>query len=264
MKIQLFLIIAILFASCSPKNEQVPIKILHFSEKAIEASINTYPPKVFYEAYFDHSVSQEYIDELCKNAIVWRGKEHNTTLREANFIYKAEKNAEYLLKYWVKFNDKRKFSYLLHVNEKDGKMTLMRFEPLNVNIVNSVYIPESKLDVPNYASNRIKIYFTYTLIFATLLIIIILAVWKKKYLPLLCIPLLFIYKQGMTIYNYKSIDVLQPKIYFGLPLFEHIDLYFTHLSITTTGVFYAWAIVGLFIFGKFLIKTLNSKQTIKS
>ena len=247
-KILLILLATVLITSCSQKNDLIPEKILQFSENAIAASINTYPLKGFYQTYFDHNVPQEYIDKLNSNSIVWRGMEHNTELREANLINQNGGNSEYLLKYWVTFKeDSRKFSYSINVLEKEKKMTLKRFEPLNVNIASTFYSPDTKFDIPNFDSNRIKIYFTYISIFVTLLIIILLAVWKRKYLLLLSIPLLFVYKQGVSVYSYKGIDILSPKTNFGLPLFENIDLHFTSISLTTTGVFYVWAIIGVFM-----------------
>ena len=247
-KTLLILLATVLFTSCSQKSDQIPEKILQFSEKAIGASINTYPLKGFYQNYFDENVQQEYIAKLNSNALIWKGMEHNSELREANLIKKYAGNSEYLVKYWVTFKkDKRKFSYLLHVIEKEGKMALKRFEPLNIDIASTFYSANTKLNIPNYDSNRIKIYFAYTLILITLITIIVLAIRKRKYLLLLAIPLLFVYNQGMSIFSFKEIKVVSSKIYFGLPLFENIDLHFTSISLTTTGVFCVWAIIGFFI-----------------
>jgi len=256
-KVLLFLLTAILITSCSQKENQIPEKILQFSEKAIGASI-THPLNGFYQTYFDHNVPQDYIDKLERNAIIRDGREYNTELREANLINQYEGNSEYFLKYWVTFKNNSKFSYSINVLEKDGRMALKRFDPLNVDIASTLFSPNKKFNIPNFESNRNKIYFTYTSIFATLLIIIILAVWKRRYLLLLVIPLLFIHKQGMTIFDYERIVVTSPKTYFGLPLFHNIDLHFTSISLTTTGVFYVWAIIGLFLVGKYLIRTINS------
>lgn len=248
-KTLLILLATVLFTSCSQKNDQIPEKIFQFSEKAIGASISTYPLKDFYnDTYFNENVPKEYLNRLNANAIIWKGIKHNTELREANLINQNGENSEYLLKYWVTFKeDSRKFSYSINVLDKEGKMTLTRFEPLNVNIASTFYSPDNKFNIPNFDSNRTKIYFTYTSIFVTLLIIIVLAIWKRKYLLLLSIPLLFVYKQGISVYSYKGIDILSPKTNFGLPLFENIDLHFTSISLTTTGVFYVWAIIGLFM-----------------
>lgn len=257
-KIILILLATVLFTSCSQKNDQIPENILQFSEKAIGASINTYPLKGFYQTYFDQSVPQEYIDKLHLNSIIWKGMEHKTELREANLINQNGENSEYLLKYWVTFKeDSRKFSYTINVLEKDKKMTLKGFEPLDVNIASTIYSTESKFDIPNFDSNISEIVFTYISIFVTFLIIIVLAVWKRKYLLLLSIPLLFIYKQGMAIYSFKGVDILLPKTNFGLPQFENIDLYFTSISLTTIGVFYVWAIIGLFL----IFSMLRNKHT---
>lgn len=260
IKFRLFIALITLFLSCKNK-EIVPERIIQFSEEAIEKSIKTYPLEDFYNnSNFGHNVSQEYLDKLNSRAIIWRGMEHTIELREANLINQYKKNSEYLLKYWVTFKERkeRKFSYLINLFEKEGKIALKRFEPINANIASTFYSPNSKFDIPNFDSNRTKIYFTYISIFATLLIIIFLVVLKRKYLLLLtAIPLLFIYKQGMTIYNYQGIHILSPKTYFGLPMFKNIDLHFTHISLTVTGVFCAWTIIGIFLIGTFLIKKNN-------
>ncbi|MDX1279282.1 hypothetical protein [Oceanihabitans sediminis] len=247
MNIRLILIIAILFSSCSLKTKEVPSEILQFSEKAIEASINTEPLDAFYEKYFDQNVSEEYINSLNKNAIIWKGLEHKTELREARLTNQYGVNSEFLVKYWVTFNDGRKFSYSIKVLEKEGKLTLLRFEPLNTNIASTFYSPETNFKLPDYETNRTKIYIAYTSIFAILLILVLLAFWQRKYLLLLATPLPFIYKQGITIYNFKGIEVISPKTYFGLPHYENIDLHFSSISLTTTGAFYALTIIGLFI-----------------
>ncbi len=49
------------------------------------------------------------------------------------------------------------------------------------------------------------------------------------------------------IYHFKGIEMISPKTNFGLPHYENIDLYFTSISLTPTGDFYALAIIGLFI-----------------
>lgn len=254
----LIFLATVLLTSCSLINNQTPEKVFQFSKKAIEASINTYPLKDFHQTYFDHSVPQEYIDRLNSNSIIWRGMKHNTELREANLIHQIGGNSEYLLKYWVTFKNNRKFSYSLNVLENEGKLTLKRFEPLNVNIASTFYSPGNKFDIPNFDSNRTTIFYTYITIFVTLLIIIVVAVWKRKYLLLVSIPLLFIYKQGMSVYSFKGIDVLAPKTNFGLPMFQNIDLHFTSISLTTTGVYYVWAIIGLFMIFS-IIKNKNTQ-----
>ncbi|MBT31009.1 MAG: hypothetical protein CMO01_15225 [Thalassobius sp.] len=245
---RLILILAILFPSCIQKKEAVPEKVIQFTEEAIEASINTYPLNNFYQAYFDQSVPQEYIDKLSANAIIWRGLEHNSELRQASLISAFRGNNEYLLKYWVAFKDNRKFSYTINVFDKNGEMTLRKFEPLDVNIASTFYSPDTNFDIPDFASNRTKIYFTYTLIFATLLFVIVLAFRKQEYLLLLTIPFLFVYEQGMSIISFDGIEILSPKTHFGFPIFQNIDLHFTSISITTTGVFLVWLIIGLFLF----------------
>ncbi|SHJ96448.1 hypothetical protein SAMN04487911_1771 [Arenibacter nanhaiticus] len=163
-KIQLFIIVISLFLSCKNK-EIVPEKIIQFSEEAIEKSIDTYPLKDFYnDTYFSENVPKEYLNRLNANAFIWRGMEHHTELREANLINQYGDSFEYLLKYWVTFKDNRKFSYSLNVLEKNGKITLNKFEPLNVNIASTFYSPETKFNIPDFASNRIKIYSAYILI----------------------------------------------------------------------------------------------------
>lgn len=246
-KIQLFAVVIILFLSCKDK-EVIPEKIFQFSEKAIEKSIDIYPLKDFYnDTYFSENVSKEYLNRLNINAIVWRGMEHNTELREANLINQYGNSFEYLLKYWVTFKDNRKFSYSLNVLETNGKMTLNKFEPLNANIVTSFYSPNQKIDIPNFTSNRIKIYSAYILILVTLIVTIILTIRKRKYSLLLVTPLLFVYNKGMLIFNFEGIKTLSSKTYFGLPLFKNIDLHFTSISLVTTGVFFVWGIFGLYI-----------------
>lgn len=246
-KIQLFIIVISLFLSCNNK-EIIPEKIIQFSEKAIEKSIDTYPLKNFYnDTYFSENVPKEYLNRLNTNAIIWRGMEHNTELREANLINQYGNSFEYLLKYWVTFKGDRKFSYSLNVLEKNGKITLNKFEPLNANIAATFYSPNTKYDIPNFTSNKIKIYSAYTLILATLIVTIILAIRKRKYLLLLTIPLLFVYDQGMSVFSFEGIKILSSKTYFGLPLFQNIDLHFTSISLITTGVFFVWGIIGLFI-----------------
>ncbi|MDI9312601.1 MAG: hypothetical protein QM535_20495 [Limnohabitans sp.] len=246
-KFRLLIVITTLFLSCK-KKEIVPEKIIQFSKKAIEASINTYPLQSFYQAYFDKSVKQEYIDKLKRAAIIWQGMEHNTELREANLVTHHGGNYEYLLKFWVTFKDTRKFSYSVNVIEKNGKMTVYKFEPMNVDIAGTLNYSDIKLDVPNFDFDWIKICFAYILIFFTLIAIIFLAIQKRNYLLLLTIPLLFIYNLGMTIFSFEEFKIIFSKTYFGLPLFQNIDLHFTSISLITTGVFFVWVIIGLFLF----------------
>lgn len=244
-KIQLFIFIALLISSCS-KQDDIPLEIYRFSQEAIEASLNANEPKDFYQAYFDQSVPQEYIDKLNANAIAWKGIKHETELRNADLLNQNGENAEYSLKYWVNFKDNGKFSYSINVLEKDGEMTLTRFEPLNVNIASTFYSPNTSYDVPDFGSNLAKLVFTYVSIFATLILIIVLAVRKKKYILLLTIPLPFIYYQKMTVFDFNGIDVSN-NIKFGLPLLQNFDLYFTSISLPITGVFLIWAVFGLFV-----------------
>lgn len=120
-KIQYFIIVISLFLSCKNK-EIVPERIIQFSEEAIEKSISTYSLKGFYnDTYFGKNVPKEYLNRLNTKAIIWKGMEHNTELREANLINQYGDNSEYLLKYWVTFKDNRKFSYLLNVLDKKEK-----------------------------------------------------------------------------------------------------------------------------------------------
>lgn len=246
-KLRLLIILAILFSSCSSKNKDIPVSIYQYAENMIEASINTYPPEDFYQSNFDPEVAQEYIDGLKQNALAWNGKEHNTELRHANLVDTNAENAEYLLKYWLTFKDGRKFSYTIDVIDKNGKLTLRRFEPMDVDMAKTIYSPNNKFDIPNFASNRFKIYFAYTAILLTLFILIGIVIRKRRYLLLLAVPLLFIHKLGMTIFTYKGINVLSPELKFGLPLFKNLDLHFTAIKLSTTGVFYVWAIIALYL-----------------
>jgi len=263
-KITLFILLAFQFTSCSKKDDIVPKEIIQFSEKAIDASINSYPlnnltnPLTnFTNSYFHSSVSKEYKKKFNSNSIIWKGAEHNISLREASLINRYRDNSEYLLKFWVTFKDNREFSYLLQVTEKEGKMALIRFEPLNADIADSFYSPSSDFNIPDFDSNRRQIYFAYISIFITLVIIIFLAVKKRKYLLLLIIPLLFLYNQGMTLYHYKGIEILSPTTHFGLPTYNNIDLHFTNISLSATGVFYSWLIIGFVLFGRSVIDKLN-------
>ncbi len=155
--------------------------------------------------------------------------------------------SEYNLKYWVTFKEGGKYSYSLNVLDKEGKLTLSRFEPQKVNIGSSIHSPDSAFKVPSFDANQMKINLAYTSIGATLLILILLALWKRNFLLLIAAPLPFIYSEGMTIYHFNGIDVISPTTQFGLPRYGNIDLYFTNLSLTTTGVFYALAIIVIYM-----------------
>ncbi|NKI25239.1 hypothetical protein HCG49_01525 [Arenibacter sp. 6A1] len=261
----LFLAIIFCFCSCSKKEDLVPEKVLQFSEKAIDASINSHPQKDFTNTYFHYSVTDEYRNKFKLNSIIWRDSDHTISLREAKLINTYKENTEYLLKFWVTFKDNRKFSYLLQVLEEGDKMALKRFEPLNADIANSFYSPSSKFDIPDFDSNKRQMYLAYILISITLFIVIFLAVWNKKYrLLLLSIPLIFIYEQGMSIFHYEGIKIISPKTHYGLPTYENIDLYFTSISLLTTGVFYAWLIIVLFLLRRYIVHKLSlNKPVIK-
>ncbi|MCH7407903.1 hypothetical protein MM239_00720 [Belliella sp. DSM 111904] len=202
----------------------------------------------FYQAYFDHTVPQEYIDKIKENAIVWNGMEHDIVLREANLIRNLQGNSEYLLKYWVTFENEMKFSYAVNVLEKNGNLTLNRFEPIDVNILSSFYAPDTNFAAPLYSANISKIAFFFISIFGSILLIIFLTIRKKNYLLLLTIPLLFIYKQGLIIFNFKGFEILSSKFHFGLPFFKNIDLHFSSISLTMIGVFCVWAIIAVYLY----------------
>ncbi|MCH7401836.1 hypothetical protein ACFOUP_00480 [Belliella kenyensis] len=249
IKLIWFLIIGFFLSSFSIKNS-IPEEINQFSQEVIEASINTYPMVDFYQTYFDQSVPQEYIDNLMAKAVIWRGLEHKIELRSAQLTYKNEGKSEYLLKYWVTFKDNRKFSYSISVFEQNGKMTLHRFEPNDVDVINTFYSARSSFDIPDVRNNVSQIIFALAAIVLSLIAIIVLAIRRKNYLLLITIPLLFIYKKSMTIFNFEGIEIITPKTYFGLPLLQNIDLYFTSISLLSTGVLYAWAIIVVILWTK--------------
>ncbi len=255
MKKYLLILLVLVLGSCA-KEKNVPKEVITFSEKAIDESIDVYameddPFEKFSENYFHESVTDEYKEWFKNNSIVWKGSEHSIVLREAKLISKNDTNADYLIKFWVTFADSRKFSYLLRVSDEDGTMLLKRFEPINQDIAGTFYAPRSSYDMPDYDSNKLQIYGAYILMFLTLIGVVVLAVMKKEFRwLLLSIPLIFVYKQGLSIYKYRGIEIIHPRTHFGIPSFQHIDLYFTNLSLTTTGVFYAWFFIALFFIGR--------------
>ena len=257
-RVYLLALFCVVFSSCK-KEESVPDAVAQFSEEALEASINVYPSDTysFYENYFNERVNEEYLDRLYKNAIIWRGTEHEVTLQEADLISSIAGVAEYRFNYWVTFNDKREFLYTMHVLNENGTMSLTRFEPMTADVASTFYAPNSTFATPNVFTNKLIVQLTYGLMLISFISIVFLAFKKKNYLLLLSLPLLFIYKMGMTTYHFEGVTVDSLDLYYGIPLlFNTTDLRFLSIDLLPIGVFFAWASIILY----FVVSSFKTKK----